>query len=127
VKLQDSCKYKTPCYCPLSVTLLAEPSSSYPQSKENIFISVTLNCNNKYEYQSKLFREKGKIVNSKVQNISKQGSPLFRVLWLAALPKGIGCNSAKLHTNTSLPNILAKLHITGHKVEVYSYAAVTRH
>jgi hypothetical protein len=94
---------------------------------ENIFISVTLNCNNKYEYQSKLFSEKGKIVNNLVQNISKQGSPLFRVLWLAAVPKGSGCNSTKLHTNTSLPHILAKLHIRGYKVEVYSYAAVTRH
>jgi hypothetical protein len=98
---------------------------------ENIFISVTLNCNNKYEYQSKLFSGKGKIINNLVQNISKQKSPLFRVLWLAALPKGTGCNSAKLHTNTmfhtSLPHILAKLHITGYNVEVYSYAAVTRH
>jgi len=59
-----------------------------------------------------------------VQNISKQDSPLFRVLWLAALSKGTGCNSANLHTNTtfhtSLPHILTKLHITDHKVAVYS-------
>jgi hypothetical protein len=64
--------------------------SASPQSMENILISIKLNLTT--NRIPKLFSKKWKKVQNLIQNVPKQDSPQLRVMQLAALSNGIGCN-----------------------------------